>query len=40
MSDTKKVENNENKRRKKKTIKMGTAKMDEKNKEAIKYFIY
>lgn len=31
MSDTKKVKNNENKE----AIKMGTAKMDKKNKEAI-----
>ena len=35
MSDTKKVKNNEKKEKKKKTIKMGTVKMDEKNKEAI-----
>ena len=35
MSDTKKVKNNEKKEEKKKTIKMGTVKMDEKNKEAI-----
>ena len=35
MSDTKKVKNNENKEEKKKAIKMGTTKMDEKNKEAI-----
>lgn len=35
MSDTKKVKNNENKEEKKKAIKIGTAKMDEKNKEAI-----
>ena len=35
MSDTKKVKNNENKEEKKKAIKMGTVKMDGKNKEAL-----